>query len=56
MNDTVAVNRSVHVFSGLVQVHEDEGRSAVINASSGLRRVMNQCDDDEATEGLTLFQ
>lgn len=56
MNSTVAVKRSVHMFSGLVQVHEDEGRSAVISLSGGLRRAMNRSDDDKATERLTLFQ
>ena len=56
MNSAVAVKRSAHIFSGLVQVHEDEGRSGVISVSRGSRRVMNRCDDDKATERLTLFQ
>jgi len=52
MNDTVAVVFSVHMFFGLIQTHEDEGRSVVIGAC-----VQYQGDDDdEATERLTLFQ
>lgn len=31
MKDSEAVNPSAHMFSGLAQVHEDEGRSGVIS-------------------------
>ena len=50
MKDTEAVSPSAHMVSGLVQAHEDEGRSGVISASHELR---GRYDDGKATEGVT---
>lgn len=51
MKDTEAVRSGPHMFSGLVQVHEDEGRSGVINLFHELR---SRNYDDRRTEGLTV--
>ena len=40
------------MFSGLVQVHEDEGWLVVISPSNGLH---SRSDDDKATERLSRF-